>query len=134
MKELIVCFVLLILLLCVTDIIINNLLILKGKLKNNNLDDNIFIKDKMLNLKEELPKLWDYDFFKDKNHATTSSSIIHKNIIKDIGYMTEVPNWGKYKGLFQDWEYWKRISKKYNCLYINEPLVIWFKHKKGLTI
>lgn len=105
-----------------------------GKLKNNNLDDTIYTKNKMLNLKEELPKLWDYEFFKDKNHATTSSCIIHKNIIKEIGYMTEVPNWGKYKGLFQDWEYWKRISKKYNCLYINEPLVIWFKHKKGLTI
>ena len=38
---------------------------------------------------------------------------IKRNIIKEIGFMTEHPNWGQYKGIYQDWDYCKRFSKKY---------------------
>jgi len=100
---------------------------------NNNNTSYCYPKNLMKGIDNKLPEVWNSDFFKDKNHGTTSSCMIKRNIIKEIGFMTEVPNWGQYQGVYQDWDYWKRISKKYNCLYLSEPLVVWYKHKRGLT-
>ncbi len=98
-----------------------------------NTTNNIcYTKDKIINV--NLPKVWNNLFFKNNNYGTTSSSMISRKIIDTIGLMTETPNWGIKKGIYQDWDYWKRITRKYDCLYIDTPLIVWYQHKRGLTI
>ena len=49
------------------------------------------------------------------NYINNSTVIIHKDIIEKTGLFAPVDN--------EDYQYWKRIMKYTNCLYIHKPLV-----------
>jgi len=71
----------------------------------------------------EIPRIFDLDYIEKNNTILMSSCLIHKDIIKKIGLMDELPLGGKYNGLYEDYEYWKRCLKYTDCLYIDEPLI-----------
>lgn len=55
-----------------------------------------------------------------RNLINTSTVILHKSIIEKTGYFV--------LGINEDYEYWKRVLKITNNLYINEPLTIYDKN------
>jgi glycosyltransferase involved in cell wall biosynthesis len=71
----------------------------------------------------EIPTIFDLNYIKKHNSIILSSCLIHKDIIKKVGYLDELPLGGKHKGLYEDYEYWKRCLKYTKCLYINKPLI-----------
>lgn len=74
--------------------------------------------------KEDFPTFIDFDFI-NKHNLIITSSVIMKNIVKEIGYMELIKNGGqlvKGEKIFQDYEYWKKFLRKYKCLYIKIPL------------
>lgn len=74
---------------------------------------------------EDFPKILDYNFIEIHNLIITSSICFKKTLVKKIGYMKLIRNGGEIineKKEWQDWEYWKRMLKQTNCLYIDKPL------------
>lgn len=74
----------------------------------------------------------DYDNIIDNNlinkhNVVICSSVLFKRqVFELIGYMATVPNWRGYDGIYQDWDYWKKIVKHSNIYYIQEPLLIYY--------
>jgi glycosyltransferase involved in cell wall biosynthesis len=71
------------------------------------------------------PKTFNLSFLQKHNFIITSSICIKKSLIDKVGYMKLIKNGGKYingKKEWQDWDYWKRILKFTDCLYIDIPL------------
>lgn len=67
------------------------------------------------------------------NIIICSSILFNKKIFKLIGYMPEVENWRGTNGIYQDWDYWKKICniiKNNNKIYyLKIPLLIYYKNK-----
>lgn len=62
------------------------------------------------------PKIWDEGFFRIHNSAICSSVVIEKSMFETVGDFTPMK-------AADDYEYWKRIIKHTNCVYIDKPLV-----------
>lgn len=78
---------------------------------------NIYARNNKGHLLENgFPNIWDQEFLNVHNCCIASSVIIHKSIIEDIGYFTN-DLWAP------DYEYWKRVISKTNCVYVDEPLM-----------
>ena len=74
---------------------------------------------------DKFPNKFDLNFVKIHNIIITSSICFKKSLVDKIGYMKLIKNGGaKIKGKkeWQDWDYWKRMLKYSDCLYINKPL------------
>lgn len=74
---------------------------------------------------EDFPKIIDLKFLEIHNLIITSSICFKKNLLKKIGYMRLIRNCGEIfngKKEWQDWEFWKRMLKHSDCLYIDKPL------------
>ena len=81
---------------------------------------------KKFKLKDKFPEKFNLDFVKIHNPIITSSICFKKELINEIGYMKLIKNGGQIingKKEWQDWEYWKRMLKYTDCLYIDKPLV-----------
>lgn len=65
--------------------------------------------DKMIH---NYPRIWDYDFLRIHNCVITSSVVIEKELITQIGNMKNVPN-GR-----EDYEYWLEALKYTNLVYV----------------
>ena len=61
------------------------------------------------------------------NLIICSSVLFSKKVFELIKYMDEVPNWTGSSGIYQDWNYWKRIIKYSDIYYIDKPLLIYYK-------
>tara|TARA_Y100000816_G_scaffold287578_1_gene270568 strand:- start:5913 stop:6632 length:720 start_codon:yes stop_codon:yes gene_type:complete len=84
-----------------------------------NIIKNIFNRQNKGHLMSNgFPLIWNEEFLNTHNCCIASSVIVHKNIVKIIGYFLNV-NWAP------DWEYWKRIIKFTDCVYLDEPLLHW---------
>jgi len=67
-------------------------------------------------LENGFPEVWNEEFMDVHNCCIASSVIIEKKVIEQIGsFSNEL--WAP------DYEYWKRLIKHTNCVYIDEPLV-----------
>ena len=91
-----------------------------------------------------LTKKYGFDF-KNISNEITKKEINHHNLIicssilfsskvfKLIGYMPEVQNWKGTNGVYQDWDYWKKIctinSNNNKIYYLKIPLLIYYKKK-----
>ena len=81
---------------------------------------------KKFKLKDKFPNKFNLDFVKIHNPIITSSICFKKELINEIGYMKLIKNGGQIingKKEWQDWDYWKRMLKYTECLYIDKPLV-----------
>lgn len=66
----------------------------------------------------------DSSTIKDINYITLSSVILHRDIIKEYG--------GFSLGVAEDYKLWKKIIKKYKCLYLNLPTIYYdLNHGNG---
>lgn len=67
------------------------------------------------------------------NIIICSSVLFNKKVFELIGYMPEVENWRGTNGIYQDWEYWKKICNIINTnnkiYYLKIPLLIYYKNK-----
>lgn len=80
---------------------------------------------KKFKLKNDFPDIFTYEFIKKNNPIITSSICFKKSLINKIGYMDLYKNGGqriKGKKKFQDYEYWKRMLRHSDCLYIKKQL------------
>ena len=66
----------------------------------------------------KLPKIWNEEFLNVHNCCIASTVMIHKDIVDKIGNFSN-NNWAP------DWEYWKRVIKHTDCVYVDEPLLHW---------
>lgn len=62
------------------------------------------------------PSIWNEDFFNIHNSAICSSVMIHKSIFETVGDFTPMK-------AADDYEYWKRVIKHTDCVYIDKPLM-----------
>ena len=53
------------------------------------------------------------------NLVICSSVLFHRDVFKLIKYMDEVPNWKGSNGIYQDWNYWKKIINYSNIYYMD---------------
>lgn len=70
-----------------------------------------------------IPKVFDSEYIKKNNTIMTSSCMVHRDVIRKVGEIDELPIGGKHNGLYEDYEYWKRCLKYTKCLYVDEPLI-----------
>lgn len=98
---------------------------------NENINYKIYNKEyyfKQLKKKyniNDFPKILNLKFIEIHNLIITSSICFKKELIYKVGYMKLIKNGGDIinnKKEWQDWEYWKRLLKYSNCLYIDIPL------------
>ena len=78
------------------------------------------------NFKEDFPDRFDLKFVSIHNPIITSSICIKKNLIDKVGFMKLIKNGGQIingKKEWQDWDFWKRLLKYTDCLYIKKPLI-----------
>ena len=80
---------------------------------------------KIYNLDTNLPDRFTLNFIKKHNSIITSSVCFKRELIDKVGYMKLIKNGGEMIGgkrEWQDWDYWKRLLKHDDCLYIKQPL------------
>ncbi len=83
----------------------------KSKLKKN------FVK--RMNYKFEFPDIWDLKFIKVHNCIITSSVVVDKNLIVQIGKFRDIQT----KKLYSDWDCWLGLLTHTDCYYFSEPLI-----------
>ena len=79
---------------------------------------------KIYNIKQ-FPHKFNLTFINIHNSIITSSICFKKSLVERIGYMKLIKNGGQIingKKEWQDWDYWKRMMKHSDCLYIDQPL------------
>lgn len=90
------------------------------------------VLSKKLELKNNFPEEIDKNLLNKHNLIICSSVIFNREVFKLIGYMPEVQNHKGTNGVFQDYNYWKKIVKHSNIYFIKEPLLIYYhKYKKN---
>lgn len=77
-------------------------------------------KEKGIDISKGFPKIWDYNFINIHNCIITSSVIVKKSILEDIGCMKNLPN-GK-----EDYDCWKRCSKHTNIVYLDDDVYFYY--------
>ena len=83
---------------------------------------------KKLNLKDYYPHKITKDLLLKHNMIITSSVLFDKSLIELVGYMPEYQNRKGTNGLFQDYEYWKKIINHTKFYYHKYPLLIYYKN------
>ena len=84
-----------------------------------NVIKNIYNRNGKGNLMENgYPEIWNEEFLNVHNCCIASTVMIHKDIVDKIGNFSN-NNWAP------DWEYWKRVIKNTDCVYVDEPLLHW---------
>jgi len=82
-----------------------------------NIIKNIYIrKGKGELMKNGFPKIWNEEFMKVHNCCIASSVMIHKDLIKKIGYFSN-DLWAS------DYKYWLKAIRHTNLVYLDEPLI-----------
>jgi len=71
--------------------------------------------------RDKLPKFITFAFLKEHNYIITSSVMIHRDLIKQVGIFILGGVYNKW----EDWSYWIRCSEKESCFYIDTPLVFY---------
>lgn len=75
-----------------------------------------------------LPNVFDLQLIEKHNFIITSSVMLKKSMLDEVGLFKETPLWD-YSGTgTEDWDLWKRILEYRNCLNINQPLVYYDGH------
>ena len=80
---------------------------------------------KFYKFEKDFPDKFNLDFVKIRNPIITSSICFKKELYNKIGKMKLIKNGGMIingKREWQDWDYWKRMLKYTDCLYIKNPL------------
>jgi len=77
-------------------------------------------KDKGIDISKGFPPIWGYNFINIHNCIITSSVIVKKKILEDIGYMKNLPN-GK-----EDYDCWKRCLKHTNSVYLDDDAYFYY--------
>jgi len=67
-------------------------------------------------LKKGYPETWDFEFLKIHNCVVTSSVLVKKNLIQNIGGFRNIPGEG------EDYDCWLGLLKYTNLLYVDIPL------------
>lgn len=70
-----------------------------------------------LNLNEDFPDIWTYDFIKKHNSIICSSVMFTRNIFEKCRVLDTLPN-GE-----EDYNYWLKILKNTDCVYIKYPCI-----------
>lgn len=68
-----------------------------------------------LDTEDGFPDIWSHEFIKAHNCVITSSAIIDKGILNQIGGFENLKN-GQ-----EDWDCWKRVLGYTDCTYVREP-------------
>ena len=88
------------------------------------------VLSKKLNLKDDFPEKINNSLIKKHNIIICSSTMFKKDVFSLVGFMQEVANWKGTKGVYQDWNYWKEITKHSDIFYLREPKMIYYKKTK----
>ncbi len=88
------------------------------------------VLSKKLNLKDDFPEKINNSLIKKHNIIICSSTMFKKDVFSLVGFMQEVANWKGTKGVYQDWNYWKEITKYSDIFYLREPKMIYYKKTK----
>ena len=80
---------------------------------------NIFISKERLDLFHLIQKeaIWNREFLSVHNCVITSSVLVSKKIIKQVGYFNP------YMSHAEDYNLWMKVLNLTNCIWINKPLV-----------
>ena len=93
--------------------------IIYNKEKYQNTIKNIYNrKGKEMLMKDGFPLIWNMEFMDVHNCCIASSVMIERSIIDKVGYFSN-QLWAP------DYEYWKRVIKHTDCIYLDEPLIYW---------
>ena len=74
----------------------------------------IFIDASSNAMNEGFPDIWDLNFLKIHNCVVTSSVVMRKDLINDIGYMKCLTN------AKEDYDYWLTALQYTNCVYVKD--------------
>ena len=85
---------------------------------------------KKLKLKDDFPEKINHKLINLHNIIICSSTMFRKKVFNLIGYMPEVANWKGTKGVYQDWNYWKEITKHSDIYYLREPKMIYYRRTR----
>ena len=80
---------------------------------------------KKLNLEKDFPNILDLELIHKHNIIITSSVVLTKKLVNELGEMELIPNGGKTingKKRLARLNYWRKCLKKKKCLYLKEPL------------
>jgi glycosyltransferase involved in cell wall biosynthesis len=99
------------------------------KLKIYNKEYYWDVLNKKLNLKDGFPEKINNSLINRHNIIICSSTMFRKEVFSLIGFMPEVANWKGTNGVYQDWNYWKEITKYNDIYYLKEPKMIYYKKK-----
>ena len=98
----------------------------QSKYKIYNKEHYFKVLKKIYGFKKDFPEKFNLNFIKKHNSIITSSICFKKELYTKIGEMKLIRNGGEKingKKEWQDWEYWKRMLKYTDCLYIQKPLI-----------
>ena len=84
---------------------------------------------RILELKDDFPNIFDNKFITKHNSIICSSVMFNRKVFDLVGYMPEVSNWSGTNNVYQDWDYWKKISKFSDIYYIKTPLLMYYLSK-----
>jgi glycosyltransferase involved in cell wall biosynthesis len=84
----------------------------------------IYLKKGSNYLQNGFPIIWDLNFISIHNCIITSSVILEKDIVDTVGNFV-------IKSYAEDYEYWLRVLKHTNCVYINKPLIYYDSNHSG---
>ncbi len=86
---------------------------------------------KKLNLTYSYPHKITKELLLKHNLIITSSVLFDSKLIDLVGYLPEYQNGTGTNGLFQDYEYWKKLIKHTKFYYFKTPLLIYYKNYKN---
>ena len=75
--------------------------------------------------KDDFPDVWDLDFLKYHNCVITSSVLVEKSVLDEIGNFKEIPN------SKEDYELWLRILAVTNCAYLKDDILFYYDKMNG---
>ncbi len=78
---------------------------------------NYFVK--RFNYKFDFPDIWNFKFIKVHNCIITSSVVVDKNLILQIGKFRDIQS----KKLWSDWDCWLGLLTHTDCFYFSKPLI-----------
>lgn len=82
---------------------------------------------KKLNLEQDFSNIIDSSIINKHNCIICSSVLFDRKLFDLIGLMEPVKNWSGSNGVYQDWDYWKKISIYSDIYYLKEPHFIYYK-------
>ena len=84
---------------------------------------------RILSLEEDFSNIIDRKLIEKHNCVICSSVLFKREIFAPTGLMAPVRNWKGNNGVYQDWDYWKKIINFSNIYYIKDPLMIYYHNR-----